>query len=208
MRLAHHPGALDRLRVPTADDPWRVLVSGCIAGWPCGVDGTSYGMEGALPSWLAARARTVPVCPELVGLGVPRPMPDLHGGDGFDVLDGRARVLAPDGADLTEGMLVGAREVARVALEARVDWALLTDASAACGSQVVSLGCRFDTPRRYQRGVGVATAMLLRAGVPVVSQRDHATLERLRALLEPGFTPDPSALDHHDHPWVRAQLPR
>ena len=27
----------------TADDPMRVLVSACLLGVPCGVDGTSYG---------------------------------------------------------------------------------------------------------------------------------------------------------------------
>jgi uncharacterized protein YbbK (DUF523 family) len=205
MRLAHHPEAVDRLRAPTDEDPWRVLVSGCIAGWPCGVDGTSYRMETARPDW--PRIAWVPVCPELVGLGVPRPMPDLHGGDGHDALDGRARVLAPDGTDLTEGMIAGGREAVRVALEHRVDWALLTDFSAACGTQVVSLGARSADPRRYQRGVGVAAALLLRAGIPVVSQRDFATLQRLRARVDPSFVPDPAALDHHDHPWVREHLP-
>jgi hypothetical protein len=73
---------------------------------------------------------------------------------------------------------------------------------------VISAGCRFDEPRRYQRGVGVAAALLIRAGVPVVSQRDFATLGKLRARLDPSFEPDPSARDHHEHPWVLANLPR
>jgi hypothetical protein len=78
--------------------------------------------------------------------------------------------------------------------------------SAACGSQVISEGCRFDEPRRYQRGVGVACALLLRHDVAVVSQRDHRTLGLLRARLEPGFEPDPGALDHHETRWVREHL--
>lgn len=39
----------------------------------------------------------------------PRTVPDLRGGDGFDVLAGRARVLDQHGQDLTEAMMDGAR---------------------------------------------------------------------------------------------------
>ena len=44
MRLAHAPEQITRLRAPTASGPLRVLVSGCLAGLPCGIDGTDYGM--------------------------------------------------------------------------------------------------------------------------------------------------------------------
>ncbi|MCA9490627.1 MAG: DUF523 domain-containing protein [Myxococcales bacterium] len=128
-------------------------------------------------------------------------MPDLHGGDGREALDGRASVLDEHGVDLTEGMIRGAEAMVAHALAQRVELAVLTDMSAACGSQVISDGCRFDHPRRFQRGVGVATAALLRAGVPVVSQRDLATLERLREQAEPGYVADPSAIDWHRQRW-------
>jgi uncharacterized protein YbbK (DUF523 family) len=183
------------------------LVSGCIAGLPCGVDGTDYGMAGSLADLLALPTiRAFPFCPEDHGLGTPRTMPDLHGGDGFAVLRGRARVRDEHGTDLTEGMLRGAEAMVAFARAQEVELAVLTDMSGACGTQVISDGCRFDEPRRYQLGVGVAAAMLIEAGVPVVSQRDFATLGRLRQRLEPGFVPDPNAADHHDHPWVRQNL--
>lgn len=108
-------------------------------------------------------------------------MPDLHGGDGFEVLAGSAKVLDPDGIDLT-------------------------DRSGTCGSQVIFLGCRHEEPVQYKKGVGVAAARLLQDGVHVVSQRDFLTLERLRTKLEPGYQLDATALDHHDHPWVREHL--
>lgn len=208
MKLVEHPELLDALPDPTPEAPWRVLVSGCLAGWACGVDGTDYGMKDAL-AWLAPlpSVQLVPFCPEDVGLGTPRTMPDIHGGDGFDVLDGRARVLDERGHDLTAGMLAGAHAMLATARELAVHLAILTDMSAACGSQVISDGCRFDAPRRYQRGVGVAAASLLRAGIPVVSQRDFATLARVRARLEPGYVGDPDARDHHMHPWVLVHLP-
>lgn len=208
MKLVDHPEALAALPEPTAEEPWRVLVSGCMAGWACGVDGTDYGMGEALAGFRGlANLRWVPFCPEDVGLGTPRTMPDIHGGDGFAVLEGRARVLDERGEDLTAGMLRGAEAMVAKAREAKVHLAILTDMSGACGTQVISEGCRFDEPRRYQRGVGVAAALLIRAGVPVVSQRDFATLAKLRARLDPRFEPDPAARDHHEHPWVLEHLP-
>lgn len=44
---------------------------------------------------------------------------------------------------------------------------------------------------RYRTGVGVATTTLLRGGIAVVSQRNHHTLGRLRAI------------DHHETAWFR-----
>ena len=208
MKLVHHPEILDALPVPTEADPWRILISGCMAGWGCGIDGTDYGMKAALTAFhTRPNCVLVPFCPEDVGLGTPRTMPDLHGGDGFGVLDGTARVLDEHGTDLTEGMLKGAEAMRDFALEQKVHFAILTDMSGACGSQVISDGCRYDDPRKFQRGVGVATAMLLRAGVHVVSQRDFFTLGRIRSRLDPEYAPDPEALDHQDHPWVKQNLP-
>lgn len=207
MRLVDHPEVVAALPEPTADAPWRILISGCMAGWGCGVDATSYGMESALRAFQLPTCRLLPYCPEDVGLGTPRTMPDLHGGDGAALLRGEARVLDEHGADLTEGMLVGARAMVAFARHHRVHLAILTDASAACGTQVISLGCRFDRPRRLQRGMGVAATSLSQAGIPVVAQRDHHTLGLLLARLQPGFSPDPAAVDHHESAWVREHLP-
>ncbi|MFO0739691.1 MAG: 2-thiouracil desulfurase family protein [Labilithrix sp.] len=208
MLVAYRPDVLEGLREATREEPLRVLVSGCLAGWGCGVDGTDYGMKGALAELLARQdVRAFPFCPEQHALGTPRTMPDIHGGDGVDVIAGRARVLDQHGIDLSAKMIEGGRAMVAFALESRVELALLTDMSAACGSQVISLGGRFDSPRRFQKGVGVATALLLEAGVPVLSQRDLRSLERLRRRLEARHRPDPEALDHHEHPWTREHLP-
>jgi uncharacterized protein YbbK (DUF523 family) len=206
VRLTDDPELVARLRRPTAADPWRVLLSGCMAGWRCGVDATSYGMEGAAPAWTGPFV-FVSFCPEDVGLGTPRPMPDLHGGDGFAALDGAARCLGPDGEDLTAGMIAGGQAMVDFARAQAVDFAVLTDMSAACGTVVLSLGARSATPRRYQRGVGIAAAMLMRAGIPVVSQRDFRTLAALQRRLDPAAEVGEGLIDHQHHPWVIANLP-
>jgi uncharacterized protein YbbK (DUF523 family) len=208
MLLAHHPEAWARLRRPTAVDPLRVLVSGCLAGWPCGVAGDDYGLGAVLGDLLRLPTlRALPFCPEQHSLGTPRTLPDLHGGDGVDVWAGRARVLDERGADLTEAMKAGAAAMRAFAEAEGAELALLTDASAACGSCVLSDGCRLVPDRRHQLGVGVATAALLDAGLPVIAQRDHRSVARLRAWLcgdEPQLD---GLLDHHAHPWVQAHLP-
>jgi uncharacterized protein YbbK (DUF523 family) len=208
MLLAHHRAHVRALREPSARDPWRVLVSGCLAGWRCGVDGTDNGVGTTLADLLALpTVRAVAFCPEQHALGTPRGLPDLHGGDGFDALAARAQVLDDDGRDVTAEMIAGADAMLACAVRERVELAILTDMSAACGSQVISDGARGVAERRYQKGVGVATARLLAAGIPVVSQRDFRTLALLRARLQPGFVPPDDARDHHEHPWTIAHLP-
>jgi hypothetical protein len=103
-------------------------------------------------------------------------------------------------------MLAGAHAMLAFAQKEHAELAILTDMSAACGSQVISDGCRLVGNRRYQKGVGVATALLLEAGIPVVSQRDFRTLGLLRGRLEPGFEPPADARDHHDHAWTLEHL--
>ncbi len=195
------------IRVPSASAPWRVLVSGCLCGFPVAVDGTDYGLAAARPTWFtSSRVSPVPFCPENHRLGTPRTMPDLHGGDGFAVLDGNARVLDEHREDLTDAMVEGAQEMVRIALENEVDFALLLDRSGACGSQVISIGCRFETPVVHQKGVGVAAAALLRAGIHVVSQRDYRTLDMLHAKIDPTHRVDETLCDHHQSPWVLENL--
>ena len=208
MRLPHHPECIETLRIPTERDPWRVLMSGCLFGQPCGVNADDYGMGGRYPAWLASsRVRLVPFCPETHALGAPRNMPDLHGGDGFAVLDGTARVLDEHRNDLTAQMLDGARAMVALAQRESIDFAVLLDRSAACGSQVISVGCRLEEPIDHRHGVGVAAAALLREGFHVVSQRDFLTLQRLGRRLDPALPLDPDARDHHNHPWVLENLP-
>jgi len=208
MLIAHYPSFFLQIRRPTTEDPLRVLVSGCLAGWQCGVGGTDYGLGQLLQELFALPTiRTIPFCPEQHTLGTPRTMPDIHGGDGVDVLAGQARVLDEHGADLTEAMIEGGRAMLRAAQAHDVELAILTENSAACGSQVISDGCRFDEVRKFRKGVGVATAVLLEAGLPVVGLRDMRSLASLRTILDPTYTAPTDLVDHHDHAWTREHLP-
>jgi uncharacterized protein YbbK (DUF523 family) len=143
--------------------------------------------------------RVLTFCPEDLAFGTPRSTPDIHGGDGFDVLDGRARVLNDSGEDWTDPMLGAASAMLAVAQQNDVRVALLTDISAACGSQVIYDGDR--SRGRHRAGQGVCAALLIRHGIKVLSQRDHWTLDSILCKLDVTHQRDPMARDHHETQW-------
>lgn len=185
-----------------------VMMSACLGGIHCGVDGSTNGDHAPLRSWLLRpEVRLVQFCPEDFAFGTPRMTPDSHGGDGFDVLDGKARSLAEDGTDWTDGMVRAAYEMRDRALREKVDMAILMDVSGACGSTVTYLGSRFAERKVYQQGPGVAAAALIRAGIPVISQRDDRSLRMLRDLLE-GVKTVNTERDHWEKEWYQAYFAR
>jgi uncharacterized protein YbbK (DUF523 family) len=185
----------------TRERPLKLLVSACLMGVPCGVDGTSYGAPYPKTDRLlhVPNVQVLAFCPEDFAFGTPRGTPDIHGGTGFDVLDGRARVLSDSGEDWTLQMLGAAQAMLRLAQEHDVRLALLMDISAACGSQVI-----YDGPRsegRHQAGQGVCAALLIRHGIKVLSQRDYRALDAILSKLDAAYQTDPAARDHHETTW-------
>ena len=135
-------------------------------------------------------------------MGVPRRWMSIHHGDGFDVLDGAARVVNVDAEDISEPFRQGAQALLALARERGARLAILTDISPMCGSSVVYRGEALPD-RAYQPSSGVGAALLRRSGIPVVSQRDQATLQALLSLLDPGFSPDPEARNFHEQAWYQ-----
>lgn len=203
VEFSHLPSEAEIAAWPTftREHPLEVLASACLTGIPCGVDGTSYGAPYSHTDHLLhlPNVHVLDFCPEDFAFGTPRRTPDIHGGTGFDVLDGAARILSDAGEDWTAQLLGAAQSMLRVAQENNVRLALLMDISAACGSQVI-----YDGPRsegRHRAGQGVCAALLIRHGFKVVSQRDHRTLDVLLSKLDPSYQADPAARDHHETPW-------
>lgn len=205
MMLAYEADPLAHLRAPSEESPLRILLSGCMAGLACGVDRSDNGMGSAVHDLMVApRARCLRFCPEDHALGTPRGTPDIHGGDGADVLAGRASVLDDRGCDISAEMIAGAAAMVDFARRESVEVAVLVDMSGACGSQVISDGSRFEKDRRYRRGRGVAAAALIEAGIPILSQRDYRTLGLIRKLVGARpVAPPPHELDHHETDWYR-----
>jgi uncharacterized protein YbbK (DUF523 family) len=196
---------LKKLRVPTKENPLRILVSACLTGVTCGYDGTANGeYPGILKLVPYDTVQLVKFCPEEFSFGTPREMCDLHGGTGYDVLDGNAKVLTENGIDWTGGMIKASLKMLQIAREADIDLAIMMDISAACGSQVIYDGNRFSKNKIYQIGAGVCAAQLIRNGFKVISQRDYASLEILYSKIDPNHLIDNSKKDHHETDWYRS----
>jgi uncharacterized protein YbbK (DUF523 family) len=200
------PDAIERWPEFTTKTPLKVLVSACITGVACGSDASSYGAPYPNTARLLALPNVAAVlfCPEDFALGTPRDIPDIQGGDGFDVLDGRATVVTAAGRDCTREILDAAEAMLALAQREQVEIALLMDISAACGSQVIYLGARSHGV--YQRGQGVCAALLTRHGIPVVSQRDFRTLDLISHKLDPTIHVRPDSVDHHETEWYRTHF--
>lgn len=145
-----------------------VLVSACLAGRPCRYDGS--GATDDVVSRLVAEGLAVLVCPEVDGgLGTPRPPAEIVGGDGADVLAGRAKVVTAEGIDVTEAYLKGARRAVESARRTGADSAILKARSPSCGCGEVYDG---TFSRVLQQGDGVTAAMLKGEGIGVLTDEE------------------------------------
>ncbi|MFJ5718794.1 DUF523 domain-containing protein [Streptomyces sp. NPDC093149] len=140
-----------------------VLVSACLHGVPCRFDGrakTSAAVAGSLGD-----RRPVVFCPEVAaGLPTPRRPAEIVGGDGHDVLDGRARVVDDTGHDVTDQFVDGARRALEAARRAGCTEALLMARSPSCGRGSVYDG---TFAGELREGDGVTAALLERHGITV-----------------------------------------
>jgi uncharacterized protein YbbK (DUF523 family) len=203
-RPAHLPRleSIDAWPEFTPERPLKLLISGCLTGLPVLADGSAYDIpRGRRTLASMPNVDAIQFCPEDFAFGTPRAIPDIHGGTGVDVLDGRARVIAANGEDWTDGMLAAAHEMLRRARAHGAQLALLSDISAACGSQVIYRGARSNAP--HQIGQGVCAALLVRNGILVVSQRDFTTLGRIMRKLDPSYSGADDLKDHHEIEWYR-----
>lgn len=201
--MQNHQYIID-LRVPTKDNPLRILMSACLAGFTCGYDGTANGeYPSALKLFRHQNACVIKFCPEEYSFGTPREMCDIHGGTGMEVLEGKAKVLTESGIDWTKGMIDASEKMLELAIKERIEIAILMDISAACGSAVIYKGNRFSDNKQYQIGAGVCAAQLIRNGIEVMSQRDFKSLEYLYLKLDENHSINNDAKDHHQTEWFQ-----
>ena len=139
----------------------RYIVSACLAGMHTRYDGGAT--EDPEFIELVRRGLAIPLCPEqLGGLSTPREPAEFRGGDGNDVLEGRARLVGLEtGEDKTLNFLKGAREVLRIAELVKPEEIILKEDSPSCGLRCVYID------GVLQKGSGVTAALLVRKGFKV-----------------------------------------
>ncbi len=148
--------------------PGPILASACLLGRACRYDGGCCRNEKV--TFALAGRDVLAICPEsLGGLGVPRAPAEIAGGDGGDVLAGRARVIDREGTDRTAAFLRGARAVLALARERGAKAAVLKERSPSCGVHRIHDG---SFSGRTIPGRGVAAALLAEAGLTLWSEED------------------------------------
>jgi len=109
------------------------------------------------------------VCPEVMGgLPVPRSRMEIIGGEGLDVLRGKAKVVDIDGRDVTIECVKGVRAAVHLAEKHRIKKAILKTNSPCCGK-----GCIYDGSFKnvLREGNGILTAALEERGIKVASEK-------------------------------------
>lgn len=143
-----------------------ILISACLIGCHCRYDGGANRIDELQA--MVGRGEAIPVCPEQMGgLSTPRPPAQIVGGEGKDVLEGRARVLTDGGADVTEAFLKGAKEALRMARLVGATRAILKERSPSCGSSLIYDGT-FTGGKKAGRGV--TAALFETEGIRVCSE--------------------------------------
>ncbi|WP_289137589.1 DUF523 domain-containing protein [uncultured Brevibacillus sp.] len=142
------------------------MISACLIGCECRYDQKSCLDEDL--EQLLREGKVIPVCPEqLGGLPTPRPPAEMIGGDGFDVLDGRARIVDQTGNDVTAEFLAGAQQALKLAKTVGATSAILKENSPSCGSSFVYDG---SFSGKKVPGVGLTAALFKRNGIEVHSE--------------------------------------
>ena len=149
------------------------LVSACLIGISCRHNGQSKPDDRVMK--LLKREVLIPVCPEqLGGLPTPRKPSGIVGGEGKNVLSGRAKVLNIRGEDVTLNFVQGAHQVLRIAKLLGINTAILKQRSPSCGCGQTQ-GLRHEGGRYLNctiEGDGVTAALLRGEGLHLLSEED------------------------------------
>jgi len=166
---------VDTLFIPN-DLP--IMVSSCLLGCHCRYDGGESSYPGIIRFFYFANI--IPFCPEqLGGLPTPRHPADIVGGDGHDVLAGRARVVSEIGEDVTKAFIKGAEESLNLARLAGARVVLFKDKSPSCGLRTPY--CDKSTGP----GPGVTAALLDSSGIKTtdIHPEDNPPLPNFLELI-------------------------
>lgn len=158
----------------------KVLVSRCLLGHRVRYDGGASGPYAQLAQW-QAEGRVIALCPEVAGgLPTPRAAAEIPGGQGVEVLAGKAAVITTEGEDVTEAFVSGARQALALVEHHGIRLAILKANSPSCGNRLTYDGS-FSGVK--VEGQGVTAALLTRAGVQVFSELELEEAAKALGIL-------------------------
>lgn len=144
-----------------------IVASACLAGMNVRYDGRNCFQEAIAK--MAENNEVITVCPEVLGgLPVPREPAEIVGGDGIDVLEGKAKVVTKSGKDVTKEFIEGAYETLNIVKKYGAKTVVLKENSPSCGSTYIYNG-EFNGTKKS--GMGVAAALLIKNGITVMNEQ-------------------------------------
>ncbi|SPD75055.1 conserved hypothetical protein [uncultured Desulfobacterium sp.] len=155
------------------------MVSACLLGIHCRYDGGHSACSDLME--LIPSVSLIPFCPEqLGGLSTPRSPANMTGGDGYDILAAKAKVINADGHDVTQAFVKGAEEANAIALVLKASIAIMKDRSPSCGINTPV----YEKPVGY--GVGVTAALFNSRGIKLfeVTKGGHFSCRKFQTFLE------------------------
>lgn len=136
------------------------MISACLLGMRCRYDGGNSLCSDLVK--FVASAYFIPFCPEQSGgLPTPRLPANIMGGDGHDVISGKARLINSAGEDVTASFSKGAEHALRLCRLAGVSMVIMKDKSPSCGLSTPYC----DKPSGF--GMGVTAALLDLNGIKI-----------------------------------------
>ncbi|MBQ9009345.1 MAG: DUF523 domain-containing protein [Clostridia bacterium] len=140
-----------------------LVVSACLAGIPCRMDGKAKPIPAIRK--LVEEGKAVTVCPEVLG-GLPTPrIPSERSGD---------RVINRAGEDVTDAFSAGARRALETVREVKAEAVILKARSPSCGIGKIYDGTFTGT---LTEGNGVFAEMVCSAGIPVYTEENYMELQ-------------------------------
>ncbi|GKW10535.1 MULTISPECIES: DUF523 domain-containing protein [Pectobacterium] len=158
----------------------NILISACLSGFPVRYNGTEKKSVGDYLAQWRQQARLITFCPELAaGFSTPRPSAEIIPVFGDrSVIKAGARVVEATGNDVTARYILGAWLTLQMAQQHNCRFALLTEGSPSCGSNIIYSG-QFDGSQ--MAGSGVTAELLRHHGIEVFSDCE---IERLIERVE------------------------
>jgi uncharacterized protein YbbK (DUF523 family) len=145
-----------------------IVVSACLAGLEVRYDG-GHNLYEKIQK-LVEENKAVTVCPEVLGgLPTPRIPAEIIGGNGEDVISGKAKVVDRTGKDVTAQFIKGAEETLKHAQKVGANMVVLKESSPSCGSNLIYNG---EFSGKKIAGMGVTAALLRRHRIKVISETE------------------------------------
>jgi len=142
------------------------IVSACLVNFPWNYKGESKTNQRLYEEF--KKGKLFAFCPEVLGgQPIPRPPAEIRYGTGLDVLNGIAKVINPDGSDVTAEYVRGAFISLNIAKAIGAKEAILKARSPSCGCGKIC-----DSTGKSIPGDGVTAALFKKNGIKVYTEEN------------------------------------